>query len=183
MYAHTNVELTTWMKSFYCNRIPLQERITNEKIPLLPTSGFVDQSVGPPDTWIGLYWVRILSKPESFFSRLLFCNFLNYTLPAIISLFVYHPQVKDNLFQVNKSFHRNEEAPKVCFDPDIWLRSSVATSAFIKVFFSGFFFFSNFFNCFSLATGWYWMILFHLHRYLQTLLYLFLPNDSRQWSD
>ena len=47
-----------------------------------------------------------------------------------------------------------------------------------RFFFRFFFFFSNFFNCFSLATGWYWMILFHLHRYLQTLLYLFLPNDS-----
>ena len=43
----------------------------------------------------GFEFCRSLSL---FFSRLLFCNFLNYTLPAIISLFVYHPQVKDNLF-------------------------------------------------------------------------------------
>ena len=50
-----------------------------------------------------------------------------------------------------------------------------------RFFFQVFFFFSNFFNCFSLATGWHWMILFHLHRYLQTLLYLFLQMTAMIW--
>ena len=152
-----------------------------------------------PDVWLR----RSVGRPSRYLNwALLGSNSVEawvFFFPAAFLQFLKLHLTCDHLFTIRRSkitcfiklrstnhFTGMKKPLKFASIPTFGVVALLLLALLSRFFFSFFFFrffFSNFFNCFSLATGWYWMILFHLHRYLQTLLYLFLPNDSRQWSD